>query len=164
VTPDPFTALGLPPRPDLTDDEVRAAWRRIAAATHPDRDDGGDPARFASAAAAYTDLRTRYGRGEAYADLTGPHPGHVPGPAPAAPQQAGPAGPQSRGRPSFTAALLRVRRGRPALLALRLVIAAAVSAVSFAVVGAQPAAAGLTVGALTWLLLTGRHDLAPPGG
>ena len=29
--------------PDLTDDDVRAAWRRIAAATHPDRDDGGDP-------------------------------------------------------------------------------------------------------------------------
>jgi hypothetical protein len=31
------------------------------------------------------------------------------------------------------------------------------------VVGAQPAAGGLTAGALTWLLLTARHDLAPPG-
>src|SRR5262249_7487667 len=47
-----------------------AAWRRIAAATHPDGADGGDPARVAAAAAAYTELRTRYGRGEACADLT----------------------------------------------------------------------------------------------
>src|SRR5205807_5432975 len=70
VTAGPFAALGLPARPDLTDDDIRAAWRRIAAATHPDRADGGDPARFAAAAAAYTELRTRYGRGEAYADLT----------------------------------------------------------------------------------------------
>ena len=49
---DPFRELGLPPRADLSDDDVRAAWRRIAAATHPDRDDGGDPARFGAAAAA----------------------------------------------------------------------------------------------------------------
>ena len=70
MTAGPFSALGLPARPDLTDDDIRAAWRRIAAATHPDRADGGDPARFAAAAAAYTELRTRYGRGEAYADLT----------------------------------------------------------------------------------------------
>jgi len=41
---DPFAALGLAARPDLTDDDVRAAWRRIAASTHPDRADGGDPA------------------------------------------------------------------------------------------------------------------------
>ena len=68
-TADPFAVLGLEPRPDLTDDEVRAAWRRAAAATHPDREDGGDPRRFAVAAAAYTTLRTRSGRGEAIADL-----------------------------------------------------------------------------------------------
>jgi curved DNA-binding protein CbpA len=48
---------------------VRAAWRRIAAATHPDREDGGDPARFGAAAAAYVVLRTGFGRGEALADL-----------------------------------------------------------------------------------------------
>lgn len=66
--PDPFAALGLTARPDLTDDDVRAAWRRVAAATHPDRSDGGDPERFAAAAAAYTELRTRFGRGEAMAD------------------------------------------------------------------------------------------------
>jgi hypothetical protein len=66
---DPFTRLGLAPRPGLSDDDVRAAWRRIAAATHPDREDGGDPARFGAAAAAYVELRTGFGRGEALADL-----------------------------------------------------------------------------------------------
>jgi curved DNA-binding protein CbpA len=69
---DPFATLGLPAQPGLGDDEVRAAWRRMAAATHPDRADGGDPARFAAAAAAYTTLRTRFGRGEALADLARP--------------------------------------------------------------------------------------------
>jgi len=67
----PFEVLGLPAT-ELTDDEVRAAWRRIAAATHPDRDDGGDPAAFAAAAAAYALLRTPSGRGEALADLRAP--------------------------------------------------------------------------------------------
>jgi len=175
VTAGPFAALGLPARPDLTDDDIRAAWRRIAAATHPDRADGGDPARFAAAAAAYTDLRTRYGRGEAYADLTTAnrppapprdtaaqrretatsHRETAPGPEAAA-------GPEPA--PGLAAAGLaaRVRRGRPALLALRVAIAAAISAAAFALVGAQPAAAALTVGALTWLLLTARHDLTPP--
>ena len=84
---DPFTVLGLPAGPGLTDDEVRAAWRRIAAATHPDRADGGDAARFAAAAAAYTLLRTGSGRAEALADLSssagqGPHrlwPARPPG-------------------------------------------------------------------------------------
>jgi curved DNA-binding protein CbpA len=69
---DPFTVLGLPAGPGLTDDEVRAAWRRIATATHPDRADGGDAARFAAAAAAYTALRTNFGRTEALADLARP--------------------------------------------------------------------------------------------
>src|SRR6266851_7194591 len=68
--PDPFTALGLPPGPDLTDEQVRAAWRAIATATHPDRPDGGNPARYATASAAFQVLRTPWGRSEAYADLT----------------------------------------------------------------------------------------------
>ncbi len=67
---DPFAVLGLDPGGKLTDDEVRAVWRRMAAATHPDRADGGDPERFAAAAAAYTDLRTGFGRGEARVALT----------------------------------------------------------------------------------------------
>jgi hypothetical protein len=189
TTAGPFAALGLPARPDLTDDDIRAAWRRIAAATHPDRADGGDPARFAAAAAAYTDLRTRHGRGEAYADLPAGNGQPTPaGPLPrrdtahretaphrettprrettsreSAPQRQGGAR-RGGGTRRVTAAGLaaRVRRGRPALLALRIVIAAAITAAAFAIVGAQPAAGGLAAGALTWLLLTARHDLAPP--
>jgi len=154
VEADPFTVLGLPAQPGVGDDEVRAAWRRIAAATHPDRADGGDPARFAAAAAAYTTLRTRSGRGEALADLAAPraragvpHPG-VPG--------------WRRPLPGLARLPARVRHGRPARLALRLAVAAAVSAAAAAVAGWTPATAALITGALTWLLLTARHDLAPP--
>jgi len=43
--PDPFAILGLPARPDLTDDQVRAAWRAIATACHPDRP-GAEPGRL----------------------------------------------------------------------------------------------------------------------
>src|SRR5204862_1631566 len=154
VQTDPFTVLGLPARPEVGDDEVRAAWRRIAAATHPDRADGGDPARFAAAAAAYTTLRTRSGRGEALADLAAPRPrrgvphADIPG----------------RRRPLLGLARLpaRVRHGRPARLALRLAVAAAVSAAAVAVDDWTPATPALIAGVLTWLLLTARHDLAPP--
>src|SRR3954447_15995283 len=65
----PFEALGLPTRPDLTDEQVPGAWRAIAAATHPDRPDGGDLARYTAASAAYAELRTPWSRSEAYADL-----------------------------------------------------------------------------------------------
>jgi hypothetical protein len=70
----PFAALGLPADPGLTDEQVRAAWRAIAAATHPDRPGGGNPARYAAASAAYATLRTAWGRSEAYADLTSQAP------------------------------------------------------------------------------------------
>ena len=50
MSTDPFAALGLPVRNDLTNEQVRAAWRQIAAATHPDRPDGGDVARYTAAA------------------------------------------------------------------------------------------------------------------
>jgi curved DNA-binding protein CbpA len=196
---DPFAALGLPPRADLTDDDVRAAWRRIATATHPDRADGGDPGRFAVAAAAYTVLRTRSGRGEALADLAAPSPSPVPGRTRPLGLRSWPPVPRSRqpdapsridapdavaqtdapprpdtatrmdvppatwpGRPGAARVLSRIRRGRPARLALRVLIAAALSAVAVAVAGSQPATPALITGALTWLLLTARHDLAPP--
>lgn len=89
----PFQVLGLPVRPDLTDDEIRAAWRIVAAKTHPDLPDGGDPDRFSLAAAAYADLRTPFGRTEAYADLGGPSSGAWPGFQPGSPPGAGRAGP-----------------------------------------------------------------------
>jgi hypothetical protein len=62
----PFDALGLPVSPDLTDEQVRAAWRAVATATHPDRTDGGDAAGYT---AAYVTLRSTWGRSESYADV-----------------------------------------------------------------------------------------------
>jgi hypothetical protein len=148
---DPFAALGLQPRPDLTDDEVHAAWRRVASATHPDREDGGDPARFAQAAAAYTTLRTRFGRGEILADRTA-------GPVVAT-------GRTERHVPALAAGRhlwARARHGRPARLALRILLALAACAAAVAAAGPHPAAPALITGIATWLVLTSRHDLAPP--
>jgi len=168
----PFATLGLPARAGLTDDEVRVAWRRVAAATHPDRADGGDPARFAAAATAYTALRTRSGRAEALADPAGPAGG--PGLPPAgggwAAGRARPAGQAHAGRDSPAVALVagparmlaRARGGRPAVLLLRFAAAAAVTALAVIAAGWAPATAGVMTGAVTWLVLTARHDLAPP--
>jgi hypothetical protein len=150
---DPFLALGLEPRPDLTDDQVHAAWRRVASATHPDREDGGDPARFAQAAAAYTALRTRFGRGEVLADRTA-------GPAVATGRTERPVQALIAGRHLWA----RVRHGRPARLALRVLLAVAACVAAVAAAGPHPAAPALVTGVATWLVLTARHDLAPPGG
>jgi hypothetical protein len=140
MTGDPFDALGLDRRGDLADDEIRAAWRRVAAATHPDRADGGDPPAFAAAAAAYTMLRTRTGRGEALADLL----------APAAPA-----------RPGVTALGRRIRVGRPLVVALRVLVAVGVSLIAVLAAGwQQPATPAVITGAVTWLLLTARSDLS----
>ena len=131
----PFQVLGLPERPDLTDDDVRAAWRRIAAATHPDRADGGDPVRYAAAADAYARLRTTWERGEVLAD-------HL------SPDSAGRATPR------------RWRATRPGMLAIRLVCAAGVSYLCYAAIGWAPATPAIITGAVSWLVLTGRRDLA----
>jgi curved DNA-binding protein CbpA len=174
---DPFTVLGLPARAGLSDDEVRAAWRRIAAATHPDRADGGDAARFAAAAAAYTILRTNFGRTEALADLARPGgprrwragAGRLVSAAGRGRRRWRPAADGERRRRRPAAGLWasrwwsRVRRGRPARLALRIAAAGAVSLGVALVAGARPATPALITGALTWLVLTARHDLAPPG-
>ena len=157
---DPFTVLALPAQPGLGDDDVRAAWRRVAAATHPDRADGGDPARFAAAAAAYTTLRTRSGRSEALADLARPAGRARPGQRRRSRLAGGPARLPARTGP--VRLLARVRRGRPLLLALRLAVVAAVSATAIVVAGRAPATPALIVGVLTWLVLTARRDLAPP--
>jgi len=151
---DPFRILGLDATADLTDEQVRAAWRKIAAATHPDRSDRGDLAAFAAAAAAYTTLRTRTGRGEALADLQ-------------ARRVHSTMGVSVRGRSATRIAgaafrlAARLRGGRPGLLALRLLAVAAIIAVSWAAVRWQPACPALVTGAVTWLILTGRRDLAP---
>jgi hypothetical protein len=145
---DPFRALGLRRSADMTDDEVRAAWRRKAAGTHPDRADGGDPAEFAAAAVAYTKLRTPAARAEALAgdvQSTPPHGfrrGWLPVPA--------------------AALAARIWRGRRSLLAARVLAAVAAGIAAVATAGWQPASAAVITGALTWLILTGRADLAPP--
>jgi hypothetical protein len=166
-TDDPFLVLGLPAQADQTDEDVRAAWRRIAAATHPDREDGGDPARFGAAAAAYSVLRTPFGRGEALADLSaGPgaypraaarHSHRRPRPGGAAPRRARIA--RYLGNVGRVA-VGRVAAGRglaPALAGAAVALAAA--AVAFAVAGWTPAPIGLLVGAATWLLA--RHRGRP---
>jgi hypothetical protein len=160
VTRDPFAALGLAASRDLTDDDVRAAWRRVAAATHPDRADGGDPARFAAAASAYSDLRTRFARNEALADLrTTARPRPATRWAPWARPGCSPA--RAGRRVTAAGRAGRVRRGRPGRLALRLAAAVAVSVLVVVIAGWQPATPALMVGALTWLICTARQDLAP---
>jgi hypothetical protein len=149
----PFDILGVPATGELTDDDVRSAWRRIAAATHPDREDGGDAAEFAAAAAAYTVLRTAASRREVLTDLAGTASGRVPnGPVP------------RKIRLASAAATIqwRIRHGRPARFALRLLAGVTAEALAVIGVGWQPASIAIIAGVLTWLLLTARSDLAGP--
>jgi hypothetical protein len=146
---DPFAVLGLPARAELPDEEVRAAWKRIAAAAHPDREDGGDAARYAAAAAAYDTLRTSFGRGEALADL-------------------GLAGSGTRawtrgGRRSAPKHAHRTRAPGPGAgvppgwrLASRVAAAAAVMVTCVLFAGWTPGSVGLLAGLLTWVGVTGR--------
>jgi hypothetical protein len=172
VSTDPFAALGLPARNDLTNEQVRAAWRTIAAATHPDRPDGGDVARYTAAASAYAQLRTDWGRNEAYPDQAeagygADGAGTVPLPVVGEDVDEGPA------RPGAGAARLarggwllpaRIARGRPLRLALRGIAAALLSAVVMRLIGGQPAGPPVVTGIITCFALTGRADLAPPPG
>ena len=153
---DPFAALGLPASPALTDEQVRAAWRMIAAATHPDRADGGNPPAYAAATAAYQQLRTPWGRSEALADLAVlPHVPAAPAPHPV------------RWPALFTAITVlpaRVARGRPLRLLARAVVAAAAGYAAARLVPGTPAAPAVETGCALWWLLTARADLAPPPG
>lgn len=147
----PFDVLGLTASSGLSDDDIRAAWRRIAAATHPDRADGGDPEEFARAAAAYTALRTAAGRSEVLAELRGPAGGRVAiQPVP------------GLNRPLAQLKKLLaglIRRGRPLWLAVRLITAATASALAVTSLGWQPASLAVGTGALTWLALAVGRDL-----
>jgi hypothetical protein len=168
MTANPFTDLGLPARPDLDDEQVRAAWRTIAAATHPDRPGGGDPARYTAAAAAYAQLRTPWGRSEAWADLAdaGSGPATTPLTAiPLIPVIPGIAPPPAH--PLHALAGLaylpsRIRHGRPLRLTLRGAAAAALARVVLHLIPGQPAAPAVITMLITWFVLTARSDLAPP--
>ena len=154
VTDDPFLVLGLPARAGLADEDVRAAWRRIAAATHPDREDGGDPAWFGAAAAAYAMLRTPFGRGEALVDLAGraladPRPSlarHSRGSR----RHGGAKRRQPASLARYFGNVRHVAAGPG--LAFQLAGAATVAVLAVTVAGWSPAGIGLLVGAATWLL------------
>ena len=177
MTANPFAALGLPERPDLTDEEVRAAWRAIAAATHPDRPDGGDVARYTAATAAYAQLRTGWGRSEAYADLDPSTAGAddtAPLPAVPAPEPSPSVAPARLTWSLVVPARLtwspgtvwllpsRIRYGRPLRLLIRALAAALLSLAVLHLIPGQPAEPALVTGLITWFLLTSRSDLAPP--
>ncbi len=154
----PFTVLGLPTDPGLTDEQVRAAWRAIAAATHPDRPDGGNIERYTAAATAYAQLRTPWGRSEAYADLATDQP-YVPAPAASLPV--------SPGAGMVRAARLvpaRIRHGRPWHLLARALAAALASLIVIGLLPGQPSGPAIITGLITWFGFTARGDLAPPPG
>ncbi len=166
----PFDALGLPTRPDLTDEQVRAAWRAIATATHPDRADGGDVARYTAATAAYVTLRTPWGRSEAFADMAAAADGTSPLPivrgAAVAEDAEVPDEPLA-GPGELIAAFTwqlpaRIRHGRPLRLIIRGIVAALGCLGVLAVIPGQPAAPPLVAALITWFVVTGRSDLAPP--
>lgn len=154
----PFADLGLDARPDLTDTEVREAWRTIAAATHPDREDGGNPDAYAAASAAYATLRTPWARSEAYADLLARTIPASPPPSGAAPRQA------HRVLAALAIMPARVRHGRTLILAARMAAAAILVVIDLhSGAGPGPVAAVLA-GIGIWVALTARGDLAPPPG
>jgi hypothetical protein len=148
-----FEALGLPVRSDLSDDQVRAAWRAVAADTHPDRP-GGDVADYTAAANAYAQLRTAWGRSEAYADLASARP--------AVPErlQGGPAVEDLARAVAFLPA--RIRHGRPWRLLARAVAAGLLSLLVLVLIPGQPAGPALVTGLVTWFVFSARADLAPP--
>ncbi len=166
--PDPFAALGLPASPDLDDEQVRAAWRAIAAEHHPDRRGGEDTETYTRASAAYAVLRTPWGRSEAWADLveareraqaTAPIPLPDPDLADAAEPPSAAAVRLARAARLVPA---RIRRGRPMRLAVRALAAAALALAVPHLIPGQPAAPAVVTGLITWFLLTARSDLAPP--
>ena len=130
----------------------------------PDRRNGGDVARYTAATAAYAALRTPWGRSEAFADLG------LDDTAPCRPSMAPARSPPPPARPVRPADLLaavgqlpaRIRHGRPRRLLIRAAAASLLSLGVLHLIPGQPAAPALVTGLITWFLLTGRSDLAPP--
>jgi hypothetical protein len=154
----PFEALGLPVRADLSDAQVRTAWKTVAAATHPDRPDGGDVAAYTAAATAYAQLRTGWSRSEAYADhaITDPH---VP-----APDMPPARWPGQNLAPGLLLLPARIRHGRPLRLLARALAAALLSLLVLALIPGQPSGPAIITGLVTWFVFSARGDLAPPPG
>jgi hypothetical protein len=174
MKPNPFAVLGLPEWPDLDDETVRAAWRAIAADTHPDRADGGDLARYTAATAAFAELNTPWGRTEAYADLLDQDRARAPYdqmdddllddgpvvvfvPVTFVPQ------PVPLREIVHTAAAVpgRLRRGHPWRLLTRALVLAGACLGVLALFPALPPGPVAAVAAVL-LIVSGREDLAPP--
>ncbi|MGD0247221.1 MAG: hypothetical protein ABSB59_43815 [Streptosporangiaceae bacterium] len=155
MTANPFEILGLPERPDLDDETVRAAWRAIAAAT-----------------AAFTELRTPWARSEAYADLLDARDGTFPLPVIT---DSGPislldliADPGPIPPPHRLAEVwqlpARIWHGRRLHIAARALAAALLSLTVLTLIPGQPAEPAVITGLIIWFVLTSRGDLAPPPG
>jgi hypothetical protein len=159
TSPNPFDALGLPADPALTDEQVHAAWRQIAAATHPDRPDGGDLARYTQASAAYAALNSPWGRSEAYADLIEGHPGEDTTPLPVitfTPDQPPPGIRPLRLLP------YRIIHGRLLRMLTRAAIAALLCLLVLYLIPGTAAAPADIAGLIVGFAVTARSDLAPP--
>jgi hypothetical protein len=75
--------------------------------------------------------------------------------------------PRTPGAGIVRAALLiaaRIRHGRPLRLLARAVVAALLSLLVLRLVPGQPSGPAVVTGLITWFVLTGRGDLAPPPG
>jgi hypothetical protein len=153
----PFAALGLPVRTDLSDAQVRTAWKDIAAKTHPDRPGGGDVAVYTAAATAYAQLRTGWGRSEAYADLAADQP-YVPAPGPPA------RWPCKNLWRDLLLLPARIRHGRPLRLLARALAAVLLSLLVLALIPGQASGPAVITGLVIWFMFSSRGDLAPPPG
>ena len=175
LVPNPFAVLGLPEWPDLDDETVHAAWQQIANETHPDRDDGGNLARYTQATAAYYELSSPWGRSEAFADLLDQawaegrydaYPGYDPGgdlPLPPGPWEIE-LGPIPLDELLHLAAQIpaRLRRGRPWHLVIRAAVTAGLCLAIVTLFPGRPAT-GFSVVVLTVAFaVSARNDIAPP--
>ncbi len=179
MRPNPFAVLGLPEWPDLEDETVRAAWRAIAAQTHPDRADGGDLARYTQACAAFAELNTTWGRSEAYADLVEQaraegryedYPDAYPDFCPLDAEPLPPGAVVVVLQPVPLREVLRMAaeiparfgRGHPLRLAIRAAVIAGLALAVLTAFPGRPAAHFTVMVLIGYFVLSARQDMAPP--
>ena len=146
--------------PDLSDAQVRTAWKDIAAETHPDRPGGGDITDYTAAATAYAQLRTRLGTVRGLRRPRRRPSPHVP--VPGSPVSR-PTGLADLGR-RLLLVPARIRHGRPLRLAARALAAALLSLLVLALIPGQASGPAVVTGLVIWFFFTARADLAPPPG